>query len=124
MQLPRRRSSWPGPATAGCGCTPPTTEIGSASGRSPTSPRCGRRSTSSTDLSDGSPAGRVRSMNDYRAASMQGWSSVAADWAAMVDVIDRQLAKPAAWMIADVAPGPGDRVLELAGGPGTLSMEV
>lgn len=61
-------------------------------------------------------------MDDYRAASLQGWSSVAGDWAELAERIDKQLRPAADWMIAAVSPRPGDRVLELAGGPGTLSI--
>jgi SAM-dependent methyltransferase len=61
-------------------------------------------------------------MDDYRAASLQGWSSVAPDWAELTDRIDRQLGAAADWIIDAVALEPGERVLELAGGPGTLSM--
>jgi SAM-dependent methyltransferase len=61
-------------------------------------------------------------MEDYRAASLHSWSSVATDWARLTDRIDRQLQAAADWMIDALALEPGERVLELAGGPGTLSM--
>lgn len=61
-------------------------------------------------------------MEDYRAASLQGWSTVAHDWARLVDRIDRQLGSAADWILDSLALSPGERVLELAGGPGTLSM--
>jgi SAM-dependent methyltransferase len=61
-------------------------------------------------------------VDDYRAASLQGWSSVAGDWAELAERIDQQLRPAAEWMIEAVAPRSGDRVLELAGGPGTLSI--
>ena len=61
-------------------------------------------------------------MDDYRAASLQSWSSVATDWARLTDRIDRQLRAAADWMIDALALEPGERVLELAGGPGTISM--
>jgi SAM-dependent methyltransferase len=61
-------------------------------------------------------------MDDYRAASLQAWSSVAPDWGELADRIDRQLRPAADWIIEAVSPRPGDRVLELAGGPGTLSI--
>jgi SAM-dependent methyltransferase len=61
-------------------------------------------------------------VDDYRAASLQGWSAVAPDWAALTDRIDRQLGVAAEWMMEALALAPGDRVLELAGGPGTLSL--
>ena len=61
-------------------------------------------------------------MDDYRAASLHGWSSVATDWAQLTYRIDRQLQAAADWMIHELALEPGERVLELAGGPGTVSM--
>lgn len=61
-------------------------------------------------------------VDDYRAASLQGWSSVASDWAKLSDRIDRQLRAAADWMIEALALAPGESVLELAGGPGTLSL--
>ncbi|HWF25249.1 MAG TPA: methyltransferase domain-containing protein [Solirubrobacteraceae bacterium] len=61
-------------------------------------------------------------MDDYRAASLQGWSAVAPDWAELTDRIDRQLGAAAEWMMEALALEPGERVLELAGGPGTLSL--
>jgi SAM-dependent methyltransferase len=61
-------------------------------------------------------------VDDYRAASLHGWSSVATDWALLTERIDRQLAAAADWMIEALALEPGERVLELAGGPGTVSM--
>jgi SAM-dependent methyltransferase len=61
-------------------------------------------------------------MDDYRAGSLQAWSSVAPDWGELADRIDQQLRSAADWIIEAVSPQPGDRVLELAGGPGTLSI--
>lgn len=61
-------------------------------------------------------------MDDYRAASLQGWSEVAPDWVDLIDRIDLQLGAAADWIMAALALEPGQRVLELAGGPGTLSM--
>jgi enediyne biosynthesis protein CalE5 len=61
-------------------------------------------------------------VDDYRAASLHGWSSVATDWARLIDRIDRQLRAAVDWMIDALALEPGERVLELAGGPGTVSM--
>ena len=57
-----------------------------------------------------------------RAASLAGWSSVAPDWSELIARVDRQLAPAAEWMINAVELSPGDRVLELAGGPGTVSL--
>jgi SAM-dependent methyltransferase len=61
-------------------------------------------------------------VDDYRAASLQGWSSVATDWARLIDRVDQQLRPAADWMIDALALEPGEVVLELAGGPGTVSM--
>ncbi len=63
-------------------------------------------------------------MDDFRAASLQSWSSVAADWGELISRVDRQLQRAADWMLDAAAPQPGDRVLDLAGGPGTMSMIV
>jgi SAM-dependent methyltransferase len=61
-------------------------------------------------------------VDDYRAASLQGWSSVAPDWGELTERVDRQLLPAAEWIIGAVSPRSGDRVLELAGGPGTVSI--
>jgi SAM-dependent methyltransferase len=61
-------------------------------------------------------------VDEYRAASLTSWSTVAPDWAALSGRIDRQLGAAADWIIAALDLQPGDSVLELAGGPGTLSM--
>lgn len=61
-------------------------------------------------------------MEDFRAASLQSWSSVAVDWGELISRVDRQLHRAADWMLEAAAPQPGDRVLDLAGGPGTMSM--
>jgi SAM-dependent methyltransferase len=61
-------------------------------------------------------------MNDFSAASKQSWSMVAPDWGDLIADIDRQLGRPAQWMIEAVSLQPGEQVLELAGGPGTLSL--
>ena len=61
-------------------------------------------------------------MNDYRSASLMAWSTVAPDWAELSDRIDRQLKRAADWIMDAAALKPGERVLELAGGPGTLSI--
>ena len=61
-------------------------------------------------------------MDEYRAASLTSWSTVAPDWALLCGRIDRQLGAAADWIIAALDLQPGQSVLELAGGPGTLSM--
>jgi SAM-dependent methyltransferase len=61
-------------------------------------------------------------MESYRAASLDAWSSVAPDWAELSSRVDRQLQAAADWMLEALALTPGERLLELAGGPGTLSV--
>lgn len=60
--------------------------------------------------------------DDYRAASRQAWASVADTWGELIGRIDVQLAPAADWMIRAAALRPGETVLELAGGPGTISL--
>lgn len=50
------------------------------------------------------------------------WSSVAPAWRDHADDVDARGAELAERMLALAAPGPGDRVLELACGPGGLGM--
>lgn len=61
-------------------------------------------------------------MDEFRETSRQQWSSVAPDWGELISRVDRQLTPAADWMIDVVELKPGEHVLELAGGPGTLSM--
>ncbi len=61
-------------------------------------------------------------MDSYRAASLDAWSSVAPDWAELSSRVDRQLQGAGDWVLEALALAPGDRLLELAGGPGTLSV--
>jgi SAM-dependent methyltransferase len=61
-------------------------------------------------------------VDDYRAASLTAWSTVAPDWAQLAGRIDRQLGPAGDWIVDALALQPGQSVLELAGGPGTLSM--
>lgn len=58
---------------------------------------------------------------DFRSASLQAWSGSAAAWGELADDVDRQLAPATEWMFESAALAPGERVLELAAGPGTLS---
>ncbi|MGH9271981.1 MAG: class I SAM-dependent methyltransferase [Ilumatobacteraceae bacterium] len=48
------------------------------------------------------------------------WDGVAAAWDAIVDEVEEHTAEPANALITRLAVQPGDRVLELAAGPGTL----
>jgi SAM-dependent methyltransferase len=52
------------------------------------------------------------------------WSSVAASWAEHAEYVDSRGAPVAAAMIAATTPAKGDRVLELACGPGGVGLEV
>ncbi len=61
-------------------------------------------------------------MDEYRSASLSAWSTVAPDWAELSGRIDRQLGPAADWIIEALELAPGQSVLELAGGPGTLSI--
>ena len=61
-------------------------------------------------------------MDEYRNASLDSWSTVAPEWAQLTDRVDRQLGPAADWIIRALALQPGESVLELAGGPGTLSL--
>jgi SAM-dependent methyltransferase len=61
-------------------------------------------------------------MDDFRAASLHGWASVAPDWGQLTERVDEQLRPASDWMLAAVQLKPGERVLELAGGPGTVSL--
>jgi SAM-dependent methyltransferase len=61
-------------------------------------------------------------VDEFRSASLQSWSTVAPAWVELISKVDRQLRLAAEWMVAAVNLQPGDRVLELAGGPGTISL--
>jgi SAM-dependent methyltransferase len=61
-------------------------------------------------------------MDDFRAASLQGWASVAPAWGQLTERVDEQLRPASDWMLAAVQLTGGERVLELAGGPGTISL--
>lgn len=73
---------------------------------------------------DGGRANAVvcATVDGYRAASLQGWSNVAPDWGELTERVDKQLRPASDWMLAAVQLKPGERVLELAGGPGTVSL--
>lgn len=61
-------------------------------------------------------------MEDFRATSLESWSSVASEWGELTAWVDYQLAPAADWMLDAVDLRDGERVLELAGGTGTLSL--
>ena len=63
--------------------------------------------------------------DDYRAASRQMWSSAAGGWSDHAEQLEEGAHGVAApWMIAAVAPQPGDRVLELASGAAGIGLRV
>ena len=57
---------------------------------------------------------------EARSATALGWSAVADAWDANVDEIDGHSAAATTTLLARLAVQPGDRVLELAAGPGSL----
>lgn len=61
-------------------------------------------------------------MDDYRAASLQAWSHVAPDWGQLAARVDTQLAPATAGILTGLALQPGETVLDLAAGPGTMSL--
>jgi SAM-dependent methyltransferase len=73
-------------------------------------------------LRDLARALRIGTVEEYRSASLASWSTVAPDWGELADRIDRQLGGAADWIIDALALKEGQSMLELAGGPGTLSV--
>jgi SAM-dependent methyltransferase len=64
-----------------------------------------------------------RSTTDgLRPVLRQMWSTVAGRWAAHADEVDTMRAVVTVALLDRAAPGPGDRVLELAGGPGGVGL--
>jgi len=64
----------------------------------------------------------VASSEEVRAHAHGMWAAVANRWADHADEIDERGADVTAALLADVAVGPGDRVLELACGPGGMGI--
>ena len=63
--------------------------------------------------------------DDYRAASKQMWSGAAGGWSDYAETLEEGAHGAAApWMIAAIAPRPGDRVLELASGAAGIGLRV
>ena len=54
-------------------------------------------------------------------APAEAWSTVAAAWDRNAEYVDGPTVGTTARLLEQVAAGPGDRILELAAGPGTLS---
>jgi ubiquinone/menaquinone biosynthesis C-methylase UbiE len=60
--------------------------------------------------------------NAHRQTSLENWEAAAAGWARRAELL-RELGAPVSrWMIDAVAPQPGEKVLELAGGLGETGM--
>jgi SAM-dependent methyltransferase len=60
----------------------------------------------------------------YREASLQGWEEAAGGWVRRHDLLSTFAAPVSHWMIEEISPQPGQRVLELAAGLGETSMLV
>jgi SAM-dependent methyltransferase len=58
------------------------------------------------------------STSDERQESRARWATAAGGWGKRADEVRRTTMPVSAWMVDAIAPQPGDRVLELAAGPG------
>ncbi len=58
----------------------------------------------------------------YRRASLQGWEESAVAWVRRHDLLSAFAAPVSHWMVHQISPQPGQRVLELAAGLGETSM--
>ncbi len=76
----------------------------------------------SIDQSDVRPEPESQSGDDLRARLRGMWAAVAAGWAEHAPYADARGAEVAETMLALTAPQPGERVLELACGPGGLGL--
>lgn len=74
------------------------------------------------ERSDVRPEPDVRSSDNLRAHLRGMWAAVAPGWAEHAAYADARGAEAAATMLARTAPQPGERVLELACGPGGLGL--
>ena len=64
----------------------------------------------------------VEDPDSFRAASRGRWEDAAGGWAASREAFQRAAAPVSAWLVAAVAPRPGQTVLELAAGPGDTGL--
>jgi ubiquinone/menaquinone biosynthesis C-methylase UbiE len=62
------------------------------------------------------------SVEEYRQQSLETWEAMASGWENRVAEIDEVGAPVLEWLIAALAPGQGDVVLELAAGPGSTGL--
>lgn len=60
--------------------------------------------------------------NRFRESSLSGWEEAAGGWVARQEMIRTWAAPVSHWMIDAIAPQPGERILELAGGLGETGM--
>jgi SAM-dependent methyltransferase len=58
-------------------------------------------------------------LEEYRRETLATWEAMAPGWERRADVIDETLAQVLEWLIAALAPQPGEVVLDLAAGPGS-----
>jgi SAM-dependent methyltransferase len=61
---------------------------------------------------------------EFRAESRDAWEGAARGWAAEADAWDRATRPVSEWIVEAIAPQPGQRVLELAAGPGDVGLLV
>ena len=58
------------------------------------------------------------SQADYRRTSYETWEAMAPGWERWRSQLEEALTPVRTWLIAQLAPQPGDTVLELGAGPG------
>ena len=61
-------------------------------------------------------------IEEYRRQSLETWETMASGWERRAAEIDEVGAPVLEWLIAALAPAPGDVVLELAAGPGSTGL--
>jgi SAM-dependent methyltransferase len=60
----------------------------------------------------------------FRADAREAWEGAAVGWVAEADAWDRATRPVSEWLVEAIAPQPGQRVLELAAGPGDVGLLV
>jgi SAM-dependent methyltransferase len=58
----------------------------------------------------------------YRADAREAWEGAASGWASEAEAWDRATRPVSDWLVEAIAPQPGQRVLELAAGPGDVGL--
>jgi len=61
---------------------------------------------------------------EYRANAREAWEGAARGWAAEAEAWDAATRPVSEWLVEAIAPQPGQRVLELAAGPGDVGLLV